>query len=226
MITEERLSTIEKCLRKVTPVNSSRSRHYQPDFSSTSLPKAPVSLATRFTRLRQPFPSPHALNHSSEGLGTTRSFNRMVKRPFPLKTSSPITRKSAVPEGGKVWKLNEFIETCNRPESGFEQRSRRKSPKLSVSFQELKECLGATWAENRETEAFGTVIKQMKRRKREEARNITDKATLRVFVAQRREVSNYIITNFRRLPVWKHAGTIVPHKLEECLSQFRSDPSS
>lgn len=120
-------------------------------------------------------------------------------------------------------KLNEFIEICNRTVSGSEQRLRKKSPKLSVSFQELKECLGATWAENREKQAFGTVIKQMKRQKREEARNIADKASLRVLVDQRREVSNYIITNFRRLPVWKHAGAILPHKLEESLSQLRGD---
>lgn len=222
MITEERLSTIEKCLRKVRPTNSSRTRHYLPDFSSTAQPRAVLS--TRFSHhpaplLLQRFTSPNATNRSLEG--TTRSLTRMVKRPF-LQSFSTTPRKSSRIDGEKVSKLNEFIEICSKPICGSEQRLRKNSPKLSVSFQELKDCLGPTWAESRGTGAVNTVIKQMRRQKREEGRNITDKASVQMLVNQRREVSNYIITNFRRQPVWKHVGVIVPRKLEESIHQYQS----
>jgi hypothetical protein len=130
-------------------------------------------------------------------------------------------------DGENVGKLNEFISRCNRPTTASEQRLRRRSPKLSVSFQDLKDCLEATKNLVGDSKAVvGKALKQIKRQKREEARNIIDKATLRAFNSQRREVSTYIITKFRRLPVWKHTGVIVPRKLEETMNQYWTDLKS
>ena len=97
---------------------------------------------------------------------------------------------------------------------------------MSISFQDLKDCLEATKASTGESEAVSKALRHIKRQKREYSRNITDKASLRAFHSQRREVSNYIITNFRRVPVWKHAGVIVPRKLEETMNQYWADLKS
>ena len=130
-------------------------------------------------------------------------------------------------DGEKVVKLNEFILRCNTPTNASEQRLRRRSPKLSVSFQDLKDCLEVTKHLVGDSKAVvSKALKQIKRKKREKARNMTDQATLRAFNSQRREVSTYIITKFRRLPVWKHTGTIVPRKLEETMNQYWTDLKS
>lgn len=130
-------------------------------------------------------------------------------------------------DGENVEKLNEFISRCNRPTTASEQRLRRRSPKLSVSFQDLKECLEATKNLVGDSKAVvSKTLKRIQRKKREEARDIADQATLRAFHSQRREVSTYIITKFRRLPVWKHTGTIVPRKLEETMNQYWTDLKS
>ena len=224
MLTEARLSTIEKCLRKVRPANSSRTRHYLQDLSTPQFSKpSPKSQSTRPSHHPTPrvcltthqFPDPSFESQSP--------LCRNDKKPVP---SRPLPKKSMGLDGENVGKLNEFISLCSRPTTVSEQRLRRKSPKLSISFQDLKDCLEATKASTGESEAVSKALRHIKRQKREYLRNITDKASLRAFNSQRREVSNYIITNFRRVPVWKHAGAIVPRKLEETMNQYWADLKS
>ena len=222
MITEARFQTIEMCMRKVRPTNSSRSRRFIETASSTQPTKWTSKRSSHLTtprawpRLAVPDPVPEPNNTSLQS--DTRSLNHLPKRTLPSPKSP--ARKRDDSEGHPVTKLNELISFCNRPVTASEMKLRKKSPKLSVSFQELKECL-----EMKETgeDGIGKTLKRMKRRKREEERNVTDKAMLRAFNSQRREVSNYIITRFRRQPVWKHTGVIVPRRLEDTMNQYWSE---
>lgn len=229
MLTDARLGTIEKCLRKIRPVNSSRTRHCLQDFSTFQLPKlSPKSQSTRPSHHLTPrvwarltarqFPEP------SDGKAESQSpFSRNDKKPTPAKS---LPKKSMGADGENVEKLNEFMSLCSRPTSVSEQRLRRKSPKLSVSFQDLKNCLEVTKTASGDSHAVSKALKHIKKQKREDLRSVADRATLRAFNNQRREVSNYIITKFRRQPVWKHTGVIVPRRLEETMNQYWADLKS
>lgn len=150
----------------------------------------------------------------------TRSLSRMTNH--PLSSKSPYYPST---ERGTVSKLNEIISQCQIPTTTSEHRFRRKSPKLSVSFQDLKDGLVELKTAESSSESINNALKRVKRRKKDE-RIGTDRATLRTFHSQRKADSNYVFMNFRRLPVRKHAEVLMPRKYDDTMNQYWSDLKS
>lgn len=245
--TPERIASISKALRKYKPVNCSKGRRYLEPYYEPSPPTSPVPKhkprSAHFSLCR-PLPSlpdkPRlslvpitgqraADTDASPTLEPIESPIHTAPTPHPRTVRacscySPC--RSKTPSTDVRSRLTEFIAKCDRSES----RERHRQPskmRLSTSFEDLQQCVQITKDNTGRGElvpglGIAHTLRHMRLQRREEARNVEDSVTLRQLVDQKREVSNFIITRFRKVKMWKHAGVIIPRKLEDSLHLYWS----
>ena len=245
-VSPERIASISKALRKYKPVNCSTGRRYLEPYYAPSPPSSPVPKhkpRSVHVSLSKPPPSlqdkqrlsliptitqgPRTDTDASPTLELTEGPFRTTPTPRPRTVRicscySPC--RSKTPSSDVRSRLTDFIAKCDRSES--EEKHRRKSPiRLSTSFEDLQQCVQVTKDNTGRGElvpglGIAHTLRLMRLQRKEEARNVEDPATLRQLVDQKREVSNFIITRFRKVKMWKHAGVIVPRKLEDSLHLY------
>ena len=229
----ERLESISKALRKYRPANCSKGRKYLDPSCPSSGADSPL-LSHRKPRSIQ-LPSSRPSFFAKPRLTLKSAGNRRDLNPFPLESPTRVRTVRAcscyspgnrclTPSVAVRNRLTEFIAQCDRSES--EERHRRRSTiRLSISFEDLQECVQVTKDNTGRGELIpglgvAQTLRVIRRQKKEGARNVEDQVTLRQLVDDKRAVSNYILTHFRKMKMWKHTGIIVPRKLEDSLHVY------